>query len=280
MIESSLKKKLFGGEVELIVFDIEEPLATDMLESTYEEGLRLQKIFNFYDEESELSKLNKKRTLKISSQLLEVITTALKFCELTKGEYDISLGKAFIQRKNGKDISVGCSYKDIIVKDDIIMLAHEDVMIDLGSIAKGYIADKMAYYLKSKGVMSGIIDARGDIVVFGETEQHIDIRHPRSRDMNLKSIRLKNSSVATSGDYNQFVLDYDHSHILNKKDVISVTVIAPSLMIADVYASILFVTKERQDIMNMPQAEEIQAMTVDNNMKIEYYNGFEKHEES
>jgi len=276
MIESSVKRKLFGGEVEIIVFDIDEPLSGNMLESVYEEGLRQQKIFNFYDEESELSKLNKKRKLKVSPQLLEVINTALKFCELTKGEYDISLGKAFIGRKKGKDISVNCSYKDILVKEDTIILSHGDIMIDLGSIAKGYIADRMADYLKSRGVMSGIIDARGDIVVFGEAENQIDIQHPRNKDMNLKSIRLKNTSVATSGDYSQFVLDYDHSHILNKKDVISVTVVAPSLMIADVYASILFVSKERQKLMNMPQASGVKAMTVDNNMKIEYYNGFEE----
>jgi len=276
MIESSIKKKLFGGEVEIVIFDVEEPLAKDMLESAYDEGLRLQKIFNFYDKESELSKLNKKRQLKVSKQFLEVINTALRFCELTKGEYDISLGKAIIQRKSGhKDISLCCSYKDIIIKDDTVALAHEDVMIDLGSIAKGYIADKMADYLKSKGVLSGIIDARGDIVIFGDAEQKIDVQHPRNSNKKLKSITLKNLCVATSGDYRQYVLDYDHSHILNKKDVISVTVVAPSLMIADVYASVLFVG-DREKIMSMPQAKTIKAMTVNSNMDIEYFNGFEE----
>jgi len=281
MIESSIKRKLFGGEVEIVVFNIEEPLAKDILESVYEEGLNLQKVFNFYDEDSELSKLNTERRLKVSSQLLEVINTALKFCELTHGEYDISLGKAIVQRKFGKkDLSVSCNYKDIIVKDDVITLAHEDVMVDLGSIAKGYIADKMADYMKSLGVMSGIIDARGDIVVFGEAEQQIDIQHPRITDKKLKSIRLKNTCVATSGDYMQYAHDYEHSHILHKKDIISATVVAPSLMIADVYASVLFVSKERLKIMslkimNMSDASGIKAMTVDNNMNIEYYNGFE-----
>jgi thiamine biosynthesis lipoprotein ApbE len=99
MSESSIKRRLFGGEVEITIFDVEEPIAKDLLESTYEEGLRLQKIFNFYDKESELSKLNKERKIRASLSLLEVINTALRFCTLTGGKYDISLGKSIIQRK-------------------------------------------------------------------------------------------------------------------------------------------------------------------------------------
>ena len=277
MPESSIFKKLFGGEVEIALEGIEEPLAQDMLESAYEIGVKLERIFNFYDPSSELSRLNSERTLNVSPPLLEVITTALHFCELTKGEYDISLGKAILERKkNGKDMKLPCSYKDIKIDKNRVELTHEDVLVDLGSIAKGAIADKMAEYLKSQGVISGLIDARGDLAIFGEEERIVDIEHPRNWRLKLKSIRLKNGCVATSGDYRQYIVDFDHSHIINKKDLICVTVIAPSLMVADVYASVLFVSHEREAIMHMPEAADVKAMTVDKDMKIRYYNGFEE----
>ena len=66
-------------------------------------GLRLQKIFNFYDSESELSILNAKRRLEVSDDLLKVIKKAIKFSLLTNGRYDISLGKNMLERKTGKD---------------------------------------------------------------------------------------------------------------------------------------------------------------------------------
>src|SRR3989338_6558 len=197
--ECAFKGKLFGREIEIVIYGVNEKKSAKIFEEVYKEALRLEKIFNFYDNNSELSKLNKKRKMNISQELSEVLTKSLVFCEMTDGEYDVSLGKSIKNRKEGKnDIEVSCSYKDI-----------------------------------------------GKIIVEDE-------------------------AVATSGDYNQFYGSYDKPHILNKKDVISATVVAPSLEEADVYASALFLTDEKSRKKLSKENPYIKAIIVNNKLEKEY----------
>ena len=155
-------------------------------------------------------------------------------------------------------------------------LSHPDVLIDLGSVAKGYIADRMAQYMKSKGVLSGLIDARGDIVVFGKRDSIIEIAHPRKPDESITKINIKNHGVATSGDYNQYDKSFDKSHIINQKNYISVTVIAPTLMQADLYATALFVLHESEVEKFAHQNKKIKALCIDKMMRSKKFNGFEE----
>lgn len=276
MADFSIKKPLFGKYVEIILHDLDNDLALEVVEKAYEEGLRLQKIFNFYDENSELSKLNKKRKLRVSNELLYLIKTAKEFAILTNGEYDITLGKLFKQRKLGEpEQKLSCSYKDIGIRDNEIILNHPDIEIDLGSIAKGYIVDKIVESLKSQGVASGLVDGRGDIRIFGDYSQTIGIQHPRNKSI-IKNINLKDCAVATSGDYAQYNRTYDKSHIIHKKDIISITVIAQTLMIADVFASVFFVSEKSKFEELVKKNKNIKIFTIDKNIKIRYYNNFEE----
>ena len=141
--------KLFGDKIEITLYDIEPQLAKPIAEDAYREALRLQKIFNIYDDESELSLLNRTRKKACSEELLKVLKRALEYCKRTRGLYDISLGKLFLQRKGqGKGEKPRCTYKDIKIEGNEVLLEHEDVLIDLGSIAKGYIVDKVVDFLE------------------------------------------------------------------------------------------------------------------------------------
>ncbi len=275
--ELVFEKDLFGAKIVIKLYDVDEMIASEVLEDVYAEALRLQKIFNFYDKESELSKLNESRSAYVSEELYEVVSRAIELCKHTNGEYDITLGKKFLERK-GKQQSdvqseVKCSYKDVLLNENMITLTHSDIMIDLGSIAKGYIADKIAEFLQSYGVEDGMIDARGDIVFFG-TEKEVGVQHPRKDEL-IHTIRIQNSGVATSGDYKQYIGNYSNSHVLNQKDVISATVIADSLTDADAYATMLMVCNpEIRERLIVEKG--FPAMIMDNNLNVKYYNGFEE----
>ncbi|HLC78666.1 MAG TPA: FAD:protein FMN transferase [Candidatus Nanoarchaeia archaeon] len=269
--ECAFKGKLFGREIEIVIYGVNEKKSAKIFEEVYKEALRLEKIFNFYDNNSELSKLNKKRKMNISQELAEVLTKSLVFCEMTDGEYDVSLGKSIKNRKEGKnDIEVSCSYKDIGIDGRKVSLNHEDVLIDLSSIAKGYITDRLGDFLKANGAENFIIDSRGDILVSGNIKQIISIQHPRDKDRDIGKIIVEDEAVATSGDYNQFYGSYDKPHILNKKDVISATVVAPSLEEADVYASALFLTDEKSRKKLSKENPYIKAIIVNNKLEKEY----------
>lgn len=277
MNEIYVKKKLFGSEITFIIYDIEEDIAKELIEEAYEEGVRLQGIFNLYDKKSSLSLLNEKREMKMPEEFIEVLEMALEMCKKTNGLYDISLGKQFLDRKSGKEVSkINCSYKDIAVNEEgkVVELKNRDVMIDLGSIAKGYITDKMADVLIASGVISGLIDSRGDIRIFGDDEIEISIQHPREKEKLIGKIKVKDCGIATSGDYNQYNKNFDESHIINKRDYISVTVIAPTLTEADLYATVLMVIPKEEIKKLLNKNKKVSALCIDKGLKTVIYNNF------
>jgi thiamine biosynthesis lipoprotein len=241
------KLNLFGGTIEIVLYHLDEVAAAPIVEDIYREAKRLEKIFNFFDPQSELSRLNKKREIKASDEFIKVIGAALSYCRLTNGAYDISLGKNFLERKNGLSLSkLHCSYEDIVLDKTSIRLGHEDVMIDLGSAAKGFIGDMIATRLKDLGIISAFLDFRGDMIMFGTHSENIAVQHPRVKDKTIFTFTADNTAVATSGDYMQYKGSFENSHILGKKDIISATVIAPTLLEADLLATSITVCGIKQ----------------------------------
>ena len=262
-----LKKKLFSGTIEIFIYETKSK-NNNLINEAYDEGKRLEKIFNFFDKESELSILNKKRKMKVSDDILKVLKLAIKLSKETCGEYDVSLGKSFLKIKNNEKLKkVKCSYEDIKINGDFVELSHPDILIDLGSIAKGYITDGIAKFLKSNKVSRGAINSRGDILVWGNKKSIIKIKNPKKKENSVISLYIKNSGVATSGEYNQ-------RHLLNKKDYASITVIAPTLMEADLYATVFSVISKNKIKKILKKKKGIKVIGIYDNLNIETYNKF------
>jgi thiamine biosynthesis lipoprotein len=239
---------LVGGKIAVIIHDIPQEYADLLFEDIYCEAKRLEKIFNLYDPKSALSMLNRDRRRRMPREFIEVIESALSYCRLTDGAFDISRGNNFLERKGCRPLSeLGCSYRDIVVCKDSVCILHKDVLIDLGAIAKGYIGDRLADFMKGLGIESGFIDMRGDLIAFGRHGQRVMIRHPRSPEKLSQPFVLKDRAVATSGDYRQYFGSFEASHIVGMRDFSSVSVVADKLMEADACATCLcLVGKEGQ----------------------------------
>lgn len=275
MASYSEKHPLFGKSVGFYIFDSPEKASMDAIAKAYEEGLRLQKIFNIFDDSSEISELNRNLSLKVSDEFRDVLSKALKASEINP-EYDVTKGKQFLARKNRQpEICPRCSFRDISIIGNDVILNNNDIMIDLGSIAKGYIVDRMSDVLKSRGIRSAIVDGRGDIDVFGK-RMVIGIQHPRYPERLICSVSLENKAIATSGDYNQFYGSFDNSHIVSSKDVISVSVVADDLATADMFATLIFVSDGETREKLLSEYKDIKTMVIDNTLGITYYNGFEE----
>lgn len=238
---SSRNFELFGSFAEIGIYEAERTMADIVLDDVYREALRLQKIFNVYDQSSEISMLNKKKGMVVSDELREVIKEALLWCHRTNGVYDITHGLNFMRKKSGMPLKqLSCSYKDVKMHGRSISLNHPEAILDLGSIAKGYIVDKLVSFMQASGIESGFIDARGDMAIFGGHLELIDIQHPRL-DAAIQTIIFEQASVATSGDYRQYYGSYEQSHLVyGHDDFSSVTVVAPTTMLADVLATCIF----------------------------------------
>ncbi len=272
-MEYTFSDKLFGDRIEITIYDVDPVIAEVVAGDAYSEALRLQKIFNLYDKDSEISQLNRKREMECSGELLETIRKALEYCRVTGGRYDISQGSLFLSRKkNAAEDALSCSYKDIEISGNRISLLNNDAIIDLGSIAKGYIVDKVVEFISRQGVMSGMVNGRGDIRVFGDSEHTVDIQHPRARDRHIASIKVSDEAIATSGDYNQYSQSFDKSHLLNNRHFSSVTVIAKTLETADLLATVISVMDRGSAEKLLAQRKDVKAVTIDKSMQIRRYN--------
>jgi thiamine biosynthesis lipoprotein len=141
----------------------------------------------------------------------------------------------------------------------------QGMAITLGGIAKGYAVDRAVEVLKDSGIERALVDIGGDIRGFGPKTWRIAIQHPRDEYEWLEVIDLKNSAVATSGDYRQFFLLGERRvhHILDPKTgepadaVMSVTVVARNCLDADALTTLVFVLgpekgKELLDSLEVP----------------------------
>ncbi|MCM8826221.1 MAG: FAD:protein FMN transferase [Candidatus Omnitrophica bacterium] len=238
----------------------------------YQEFKRLDKVFNIYDPNSEISRVNSTYNvpIKVSSELIEVLELARETYQLTEGSFDVSKGvlykfwKNFIKgkiinkfpdREEIEDLVKLGGMEFILVDKDsqTVTIKKEGLMIDLSGIAKGYMVDKAVEKLRKKGIYSAIVDAGGDIYCLGynyDTSWKVGIRDPLIKDGIIDVIPVVDRAIATSGSYEQF-FTYDsqnYTHIVNPKTgyplddkIISVTVIAKNCTTADALATAFFV---------------------------------------
>jgi thiamine biosynthesis lipoprotein len=148
---------------------------------------------------------------------------------------------------------VGTAKLDFDRSARTLRFAEPGVRIDLGGIAKGYAVDAAAETLKSLGVENALVDLSGNMLALGSpagaSAWRIGIRDPRDRVPYFARLLVSGQGVATSGKYEQFVAanGKTYGHILDPRTgrpaegLISVTVIAPTAMLADAWGTALFV---------------------------------------
>jgi thiamine biosynthesis lipoprotein len=130
------------------------------------------------------------------------------------------------------------------------------VRVDLGGIAKGYAVDKAIEAMREARVAGGMVDVGGDLRCFGRPPAgqtwSVQVRDPFASGV-LGKFQLKGSAVCTSGGYTRFV-EIDgrrYGHIVDPRTglpvdhVASVTVVAPTALAADVWATALSVHGQR-----------------------------------
>ena len=122
------------------------------------------------------------------------------------------------------------------------------LLIDFGGIAKGFAVDRAVEVLRRNRVMAGIVNAGGDLRVFGSPSQLVHLRHPKQPNRAAGALRLSERAIATSGVY--FARTKNRrccvSPILDARtgraacDLISVTVGAANCMTADALMKVVF----------------------------------------
>lgn len=246
-----------------------DPQATthreEAVERAFEWFCRVEECCTRFEPQSEVMQLAAEVgvPVRVSTILFEAVQFALAVAQETGGAFDPTVGYALETRgfnrehRTGKtirtalDSSVSVSYRDVRLDADrqtITLL--RPLILDLGAVAKGLAVDLATRELRS--FQNFAIDAGGDLYLGGCNPNgerwSIGIRHPRCDGELIDSLRVSNRAVCTSGDYERrAAADEDGHHILDPRTgssanaVASVTVIAPTAMLADALATAAFV---------------------------------------
>lgn len=173
--------------------------------------------------------------------------------EIYKRKSNANTNKSYINDNNSSNImfydNISANIYDFYNK---IKVVPDDLLIDLGSVAKGWIIDELVRLSeKQNNIYAGIINGGGDLRVFSKNnyrEWRIGVQHPRKNEF-LHIFNLYNGSIATSGDYQRYFIIEDERfhHIIdtysgypaNKNK--SATVVSKNCLEADILSTLFFV---------------------------------------
>ncbi|WP_114637252.1 FAD:protein FMN transferase [Polynucleobacter necessarius] len=212
-------KPLLDTYVEVSIDESDRQMAVD---NAFRAIQIVHELMGFRNPQSELSRINRQahiEAIEIHAWTVQVLKIAKKIHQKSQGLFDCDIGHRLV--------AAGLLPSHITFQNhhlggiaDIQFLAPDlirslrPVCLDLGGIAKGFAVDMAVRVLISEGVQSGIVNAGGDLRVFGNTSRPIQIRNPFLPNTTLEIGSLKNGAIATSSLY--FAKrDRLQSHIIN-----------------------------------------------------------------
>ena len=218
-------------------------------------------------ETSDVARINAAggEAVECDGRTIEVINDGIQFGYISEGSFNIGIGTvtdlwdfhavepvvpADDAIKNAIEHVHNCaitsSYINTLVEGNKVTLSDPESKIDLGGIAKGYIADALGEYLVGEGVTGGVIDLGGNIVVIGyknggDAEEgepiRVGIKKPYTETNEIVgTLALHDACVVTSGIYERYfeVDGVKYHHILNPEtgypvdsEFESITVVGP-----------------------------------------------------
>ena len=263
-------------------------------------------VFSSDKEGAQLYELNHRdpseQVVKVSDDLASCIQTALEYCKKSDGAFDITvqpLRKYWdfksddpeLPRKEDVDKDLAkVDYKKVHVNGNEIHFDSPDTQIDLGAIAKGYIADRLKDYLEKEGVHSAIINLGGNVLCIGKkpdgSDFTIGLQRPfADRQETIGAVKVSDLSVVSSGVYERhFIIDgKNYHHILDPKTgfpydngIVQVSIITKKSVDADALSTVCFSLGVDKGIALVNQIPDTYAIYVMDDYSMRYSDGAEK----
>ncbi len=289
--------RLMGTDFEISVVAPTEQIGYINIDEAVSEIRRIEAMISSWDENSETSEINRNagiRPVRVSKELFQLIGRTKKISEITDGAFDISYASmdriwkydgtmermpTETQIKTSVE-KIGYQKIELNQEEQTVFLQQEGMRIGFGAIGKGYAADRAKELLISKGVKGGIVNASGDLTTWGTRETGekwmVGITNPMDKDKIFTWLPIVESSVATSGDYEKYIIfkGKKYSHIIDPrtgyptKGVTSVSIFAKKAELCDALATAVFIMGRDSGIHLINQLDGVEVVLVDNKKKI------------
>ena len=264
---------VMGTLAELALWHNDPPVADRTIREVRAEVSHLNGIFNLFEGNSEISRLNRDGYLDTPSwELREVLTVARSFSELSDGAFDITVqrlwdlyaahfwsGTGRSRDIDGAALQVAerlVDYRLVEISSGRVALGRRGMGITLNSIGQGFVADRIADMLRDRG-FDHIYADLGEIRLIGESPDgrpwRIGLRDPKDPSRYGCVLDLEDIGLAVSGGYGTtFEQTGRYNHIFDPRTGLSadrmsaIAVTAPSAMIANGLATSIYVAGREQ----------------------------------
>jgi FAD:protein FMN transferase len=204
-------RPLLGAFVEIAVAGGASDALGAAVEAAFAAVEQVHGLMSFHEPGSDVSRLNRDaaaRAVEVHAWTYEVLETAVDLHRRSRGAFDISVAPA-LQRlgllPDAPALGRIPSPDEAGAGRDLIQLLPENrvrfagpTVIDLGGIAKGFAVDRAVEALQRHGIAEGIVNAGGDLRVFGPHPYAVDIRDPRQPERTIFRVVLSSGALASS----------------------------------------------------------------------------------
>jgi FAD:protein FMN transferase len=290
--------KLMGNHFEFTVVAGAADWALDKIERGIGEVRRIEKLLTTFSDDSETNLINRKagiQPVQVSEETFNLIERSIRISGITQGAFDITYGsidkrlwnfdttmKELPSPQEAKKAVRLINYRNIEMNREgfTVFLKEKGMRIGFGGIGKGYAAEMAKRIMQREGVENGIVNASGDLVTWGFQADNspwtVGIVHPDHKDYPFSYMNISNRAVATSGNYEKFVMinGRKYSHTIDPRTglpvtgIKSVTVFSPNAEICDALATPVTIMGVEKGLHLINQLDQVECVIIDDHNAI------------
>lgn len=294
---------LFDTVISVQIFD---SVDEDVLKGCEKLCKKYDSMFSNKIEDSEISRINSAggNPVEVSKETIKLIKKGIYYSVMSDGVFDITIAPVsnlwdfkaetpLVPSPEAIAEAVShVNYENIIIRDNTVKLTDPHAGIDLGAIAKGYIADRIKDYLEEEGVRHAMINLGGNVLAMGSkldgSDYNIGIQKPFDETGEpITSVKISDKSVVTSGIYQRyFKADGKiYHHILDpntgypcENNLYSVTILTDSSLTADALSTTCFLLGYDRGMKLINQLDNVDAVFITNDNQIHYSKNFQNNQ--
>ena len=275
----------FGTTITMHVLHHDQRLAELAMEDAFREAKSVDALMSIHSRSSQVMQLNTHGAVQNPHpHLLTVLAEASRLSRLTDGAFDITVQPLWNQftsaaernalpdesaRKQAQSL---VDWRAVQFDAQQARLTKPAMSITLNGIAQGYAVDLALNAVRARGIEHALLDT-GEFISIGSKASHpwlVGVQDPRHSDQMAALLGMDGRSVATSGDYETFFSpDFAHNHIFDPHtgdsplELASVTVAAPSGLLADGLSTAFFVMGHEKSLQLLKTMPQVEALFID-----------------
>lgn len=287
----------------IFVFDTEVYLTAvcpaALMDQAVQRCMYFEGIFSRTVEGSDVWRINHAlgEPVEVAPETADCIRTALRYSQETQGLFDITIGavSSLWDFKEGvkpddwaiQDALGHVGFKNVLVEGNTVTLTDPLAKIDLGGIAKGYIADDLHSLFAKAGCKSAVLNLGGNVMLVGSKEDgsnwRVGVQDPNdARNVCIARVDCSDKSIVTSGLYERyFQQDGEvYYHILDPRtgypartDLLASSVYSNKSCDGDAYATALFIMGKEAALEFIERMQGVEGLVVDENDQVSLSSG-------